>query len=233
MVKRAKKQVKRRTDHVAERIGRDIAGGRLTQGALLPSDTELCATYDVSRTILREALRILGAKGMLEARPKAGTFICDRQFWAVLDADILDWICAETPKTGQQDLLHQLLDMRLMVEPGASALAATRASQADRQAISAQFASLRQSAKSPSQATAEAEKAFFISLQAASHNRFIHPFKHITHACHLVLQQIGQRYAKPLTLDLQEQLTRAILNHDAATARAHTQAILLDMYDIA
>lgn len=223
-----KKLQKRKTDNVAGKIGRDITAGRLSEGEKLPSDDTLCARYHVSRVVLREALRVLGAKGLVYARPKAGTFVSARDNWALFDADVLSWINLETPAEKRHSLLHQLLDLRLMIEPSSSALAASRATPQQRQEISNSYANLRQVGKGLN--AMEAERNFFIILHKSAHNDFLAPLDNICTLTHELIQLLGHRYTINFNAELHERLTRAILNHDAPASRATTQAILIDMY---
>lgn len=220
----------RKTDHVAAKIGRDITSGRLGAGAVLASDNTLCAQHNVSRVVLREALRLLSAKGLVYARPKAGTFVSPRQNWALFDADVLDWIHLETQAEKRRDLLHQLLDLRLMIEPGSSALATSRATPQQRQEISDVFTQLRRASTGMGQQIGAAERDFFTSLHAAAHNDFLAPLDNICALTHQLIQLLGHRYGRDFNTDLHERLTRAVLNHDAPASRATTQAILIDMY---
>src|SRR5204862_7849984 len=71
-------------DRVVHAIGRKILGGQLRPGALLPAEPELGA----SRTVVREAIKVLTAKVLLESRPKVGTGVRPRDAWKLLDADV-------------------------------------------------------------------------------------------------------------------------------------------------
>ncbi len=83
--------------------------------------------YGVSRTVLREALRTLTSKGLLESRPKVGTRVRPRAAWNLLDADLLEWYAQVAPPLA---FALKLQEMREMIEPHAAALAA-RAATAD------------------------------------------------------------------------------------------------------
>jgi DNA-binding FadR family transcriptional regulator len=76
---------------VAHDIGRRILGGLVKPGELLPCETELSHTLGVSRTALREAIKVLSGKGLIESRPKTGTRIRPRESWNFLDPDGLTW----------------------------------------------------------------------------------------------------------------------------------------------
>jgi len=111
---------------LAERLGRDIVAGRRAPGSLLPKATEMCATFSISRTTLREAYSILIAKGLIEARAKTGTRIRSSAEWNALDPEVLAWRFEATPIRAW---LEELLALRQMVEPAAAAQAALAASQ--------------------------------------------------------------------------------------------------------
>ena len=76
---------------VADRIGISIVRGDIAVGAALPSEMQLCAMIDVSRTVVREAIRTLTGKGLVEARAKTGTRVRPPEQWNQLDPDVLRW----------------------------------------------------------------------------------------------------------------------------------------------
>lgn len=105
-------------------LGQAILSGEFAPGSTLPGQEECCARLGVSRTVLREALRVLAAKGLVDARPKAGTFVLPRENWNFLDPDILEWRLRSDERDA---VLEQLYELRHMVEPTAAFLAASRA----------------------------------------------------------------------------------------------------------
>ncbi len=112
-------------DQVIQEIGRMIVGGAIKPGELLPREETLAQRMAVSRTALREALKVLGSKGLIETRQKTGTRVRDRRYWNQLDADILAWRCASMPT---EDFVEKLVEMREIIEPAAAAAAAKRRS---------------------------------------------------------------------------------------------------------
>jgi DNA-binding FadR family transcriptional regulator len=76
---------------VINEIGRSIVGGTVAVGAVLPNDAIMMEKYGVSRTVLREALKTLEAKGLVEARPKVGTRVSPRSRWNFFDSQVLAW----------------------------------------------------------------------------------------------------------------------------------------------
>ena len=128
---------------------------------------------------------------MLRAVPKAGTFVSPKTEWAMFDAEVLDWVARETPAEKRRDLLHELLDLRLMFEPGAAALAASRATSELRQSLSDAFQGVRQSGVGLSGRTAELT---FFSLLLDAQNDFLAPLTRVHSLTHELIERIGHRY---------------------------------------
>ncbi len=106
---------------LSKELGIGIVTGVHAPGTLLPGEVELAEQRGVSRSVVREALRMLSAKGLLDSRPKAGTRVRDRQHWNLLDPDLLAWMFEGTPPLG---FVRSLFQLRLIVEPPAAELAA-------------------------------------------------------------------------------------------------------------
>jgi DNA-binding FadR family transcriptional regulator len=106
---------------VAYQLATGILRGDYAPESTLPREAELMEAFGVSRTVLREALRTLTSKGLIESRPKVGTRVRPRHAWNLLDADLLDWYSQVAPPLA---FALKLQEMREMVEPYAAALAA-------------------------------------------------------------------------------------------------------------
>ena len=100
-----------------------IVTGEFPENSLLPGDAELPRRLGVSRTVLREALKTLSAKGMVRARAKTGTRVTERRDWNLFDSDVLNW---HVEAGVDASFLLHLAEMRLAFEPEAAALAAVR-----------------------------------------------------------------------------------------------------------
>jgi DNA-binding FadR family transcriptional regulator len=106
-------------------IGVRIVNGELKPGDPLP-DNGLVDEAAVSRTVVREAIKVLAAKGLVESRPKVGTRVRPRRSWNLLDPDVLAWQIESGP---DHEFLGQALELRRMIEPAAARLAAERATE--------------------------------------------------------------------------------------------------------
>ncbi|GHF85503.1 FadR family transcriptional regulator [Amycolatopsis bartoniae] len=163
-----------RTIHgrVVEWLGRRIVSGELPAGSRLPNEGELAAQLDVSRGGVREAVKALAAKGMVEARPRLGTRVLPRDQWNLMDREVINW----HGELAKSDFLADLLELRLMVEPGAAQLAAQRAT--TEQVAVLQDAYQRMESHAPglpegADAFVDADLTFHLTLLRASGNQLI------------------------------------------------------------
>jgi DNA-binding FadR family transcriptional regulator len=124
---------------VVHTIGLQIMDGTLQPGDPLPPEDELTSELSVSRTVLRESVRVLAAKGLVEAKPKTGTRVRARAEWNILDPDVLSW---RSEAAHDQKLYEETTEVRLAIEPLAARLAATRATDDQVAAIAAAFAGM-------------------------------------------------------------------------------------------
>ena len=108
---------------VVHEIGVRIVNGGLKPGDTLP-DNGFLDEAEVSRTVVREAIKVLAAKGLVESRPKVGTRVRPRRDWNLLDPDLLAWQIEAGP---DPRFLEQALELRRIIEPAAARLAAERA----------------------------------------------------------------------------------------------------------
>ncbi len=102
-------------------LGVRIVAGRLAPGDSLPTEGQLVDEFGISRSAVREAVKVLTAKGLVHARPKIGTIVQPEPSWNLLDPDVLAWRY-ETDPTDEQ--LDDLAGLRVAVEPEAARLAA-------------------------------------------------------------------------------------------------------------
>ncbi|MFG1693957.1 FadR/GntR family transcriptional regulator [Nonomuraea sp. NPDC049309] len=149
-------------------------GTAIVNGDLLPDDdldvAELQERFAVSRTAVREALRVLAAKGLVGARPRRGTFVAPREQWALLDADVLRWRFADRV---DERFLDELGEVRLTVEPAVARMAAQRRTDRDLADLEDALAAMRAAAGGAAGDHVEADLAFHHALLRAAHNELM------------------------------------------------------------
>ena len=108
---------------LVDALGRQIVAGGVPEGSALPIEADLTQSFGVSRTVVREAVRILNAKGLVESSPMRGTRVRPRSSWHLLDPDVLGWWAGVG---GAAEILRDLAEIRRIIEPPAARLAAER-----------------------------------------------------------------------------------------------------------
>ncbi len=153
---------------VIQELGRRIVSGELAPGEGLPREELLAERMNVSRTALREAMKVLSAKGLIASRQRTGARVREAIHWNQLDADVLAWRCASMPA---DSFVEKLLEMRELVEPAAAAAAARRRTPAQLAELEAAYEAM--AASEDLDAWAEADLAFHQALLRATHNELM------------------------------------------------------------
>ena len=121
-------------------LGEAIVAGRHPPGSAIPPEPTLCENFGVSRTVVREAIKSLVAKGLVSTGPKVGTRVLPAEQWNWFDPEVVAWHSRSGLTRG---FLRDLQELRLLVEPVAARLAAERASPAEIATVSAAFAGMK------------------------------------------------------------------------------------------
>jgi DNA-binding FadR family transcriptional regulator len=159
-----------------ETLGQSIVAGEFDNAAF-PTEAELALKYSASRTVAREAVKMLAAKGVLTSRPRQGTRVEPVANWNLLDPDVTRWM-QERPFTAK--VYRDYTEVRLAIEPIAAALAAKRASQADLRAIRAALQTMDDEAQHHDLALL-ADIDFHVAILKASGNPFLIQLKELIH----------------------------------------------------
>jgi DNA-binding FadR family transcriptional regulator len=155
--------------NILDLLGQAILSGRYPVGASLPPEPLLCEELGVSRTVVREAIKSLVAKGLLSTGPKVGTRVMPDAHWNWFDPDVVAWQarCGLTP-----EFLKDLQELRRVVEPAAVRLAAERATPEDIAHIEAAYAGMKQAVEEGGDYVTH-DLRFHEGLLQASHNRML------------------------------------------------------------
>ena len=200
---------------VVTELGRRVVSGIYVAGALLPNEDRLCEELGVSRTALREAVKVLAAKGLLESRPRIGTRVRPRDSWNLLDPDILAWRCA----TGADaEFLRHLTELREIIEPAAASLAASSRSEVQLLALADALHAMENATEIAQ--WVEADLAFHTAILRATNNPLLMPLAAIISSALESLLGVSARSAGDFKRGLadHQKLYGAIRNRDAQSA---------------
>ncbi len=153
-------------DQIARVLGQEILTGVYGPGANLPPEPELLTRFKISRTVLREVMKTLAAKGFIISKTRVGTRVQPSVYWNLFDADVLSWKVA----LGLDRAFRQnLFEIRRAVEPACAALAAERRTEAQLEQLRAGVAAMREPGHT-SRSFADADLAFHLAVGDASGN---------------------------------------------------------------
>jgi DNA-binding FadR family transcriptional regulator len=153
---------------VIQELGQLIVSGELEPGKSLPREEILAERMSVSRTALREAMKVLSAKGLIESRQKTGTRVREEIYWNQLDADVLAWRCASMPT---ESFVDKLVEMREIIEPAAAVTAARRRTDVQLAAIETAYEAM--AAAEDLDAWTTADLAFHEAVLQATNNELL------------------------------------------------------------
>lgn len=216
----------RLTQTIVDQIGTAIVTGQFAPATLLPIEAEMCTRYGASRSVLREAMKILNAKGLVTARPRLGTSITTPDRWNLFDPDILRWMLRSDFSL---PLLIEFTNVRMGIEPMAAELAALNA---DSDAIAQVAEGYRrmEAADRGEDDPLTADISFHVALLEASGNRFLQRLKPLVETA----LKISIRYTDSIARDESEKLAAhsAVLDRliarDPAGAASATRQLLAD-----
>lgn len=208
---------------VAEKIAHRILSGEFAAESILPGENELCEIYSVSRTAIREAVKMLTAKGMLLARPRIGTRVMPKYYWNFLDKDLLSWWIS---KDNFFEVTQHFVVLRRALEPQAAALAAMNASNEQRYQLSLLMAEMRSLHKDfDAEKWIQVDTEFHKLIYNASCNPLLTSFSSL-------FSSVYQTYFRSVTnnevikLEHHQSIVDAILKKDSAEALKATQELL-------
>jgi GntR family galactonate operon transcriptional repressor len=203
--------------NVTAAIAEDICAERYPSGSTLPRENDLCEMYGVSRTVIRESLKVLESKGLVRGKPRIGTSVCDKDDWNILDQDVLAWM---GPHIADFDILGSILEARRTIEPAAAEYAAERATAREIADLENAWQRMRDSGDDPESFT-DADVTFHKVLLGASHNQV---FRRLSSAMHAGLKYALHAsnvaaHSRDEAIAVHGELVEALRLRDRAAAR--------------
>lgn len=213
---------------IAAEIGRRITLGELKPGDILPKESDMLSNLRVSRTTLREALKILETKGFIVAKPRAGTRVRPPEFWNTLDPTVLSW---QGDADDQEALAQELFEIRLAIEPLAASLAALRGSDIEHRQIRAAYDAMVV-AHASQYAAIEADIDFHLKIIHAARNRFLLPVSSVIRAALTIsIPKTFKAFGGiEHSLAMHEAIAIAIGKRDGPAAANAAETLLLETY---
>lgn len=207
-------------EQIAERINQLIIDQKLTENDKLPTEFELMEILDVGRSTVREALKILVARNVLEIRRGKGTFVSKNPG---INKDPLGFAYVQD----KMRLAHELMEVRMQIEPWTASLAAQRATESDMEELCGYCAKVTDMDLSEA-LHREADLAFHDCIAHCTHNQVICNLAPIiTHAV-TVFSDISERSVRIKTRISHQQICDAICARDSQAAQravlAHLEA---------
>ncbi|NDK89581.1 FadR family transcriptional regulator [Gordonia desulfuricans] len=212
-------------DHVLTTVGTRIATGALTEGDVLTLDG-ICTEYAVSRTLAREAIRVLESMGLVTSRRRVGITVQPATHWNVFDPRLIRW---RLDGDGRAEFLVTLSELRRGVEPAAAALAAERGDDHHCRVLAAAASDMAIAARTGDQQSyLLADKLFHQNLLAAGGNEM---FRALTGVVDEVLagrthHGMMPETPNPVAIALHDDVARAIRLGDPGAAETAMRAIV-------
>jgi DNA-binding FadR family transcriptional regulator len=213
---------------VVDRLVGGIVNGEYPDNLLPPQDI-LSKQFDVSRTVMREALSMLISRHMLDVRPKTGTRIKPMRDWLMIDDEVVQWRFRAKP---DRDFLRDLVEFREFIEPRAASLAASRAGPAERAAIRAAYDAFVHAAPGDD-AYYQADAALHTAIVQASGNQVLQQMAPIVRAALSAITPIVPPTADAAAAARKThgRVVEAIEARDAAGAEAAMVALIAHTKD--
>ncbi len=211
-------------------LGRAIVSGAFPVGAILPGDIDLLQRFKVSRTVLRESMKTLAAKGLVVPRARVGTKVTERNQWNMFDSEVLTW---HFDSGVDQEFLLHLYDIRLAFEPFAAALVAERADASEIEVLR----EVVEEMGAPGHTTdslALADLRFHLAIAEASHNPFMRTLGSLIEAALVGMFRMSTPPSQNGFANIAEthmQIVEAIVAGDAPAARKAMEAVILEGRD--
>lgn len=211
-----------------ESLGQSIVMGAY-DGKPFPTEADLCTQFSASRTVAREAVKMLTAKGLLSARPRQGTKVEPMSRWNLLDPDVTRWMMA---RPFSNLFYREFTEVRLAIEPIAASLAAKRADKKDIKAIRDGLNGMRDNALDHDEAL-QADIEFHVAILKASGNVFFWQLRELINTALNISIGITNKVAgHTASIPAHEAVLIAIENGDSEGAEAAMKAILVESLEL-
>lgn len=209
-------------EYVARDLAKRIFSGEVVPGEKLPTEFELCDEFGVSRTVIRDALRFLASRGLIQSRPHSGTTVQGIEHWNFLDPQIIEWARDMGNREGYFDML---VEARNVLELGVIEIAAMKATDQHVAGLEAAYAKMESAASSEPpdlKGFNAADVEFHLTILDATQNLILRQFGALMKAALLATFHTATRVEKLswTSIHAHKDVIEAIRRHDPESARA-------------
>jgi DNA-binding FadR family transcriptional regulator len=209
--------------HVVESLGKRIVKGELNPSVPFPKEADLGKEFGASRSVIREAVKSLAARGLITSQTRVGIRVCEPIHWNLLDSEVLEWRYSTMPPA---QFYSELFEFRLMIEPQAAFFAARRGTAAEIAAIGAAFDEM-QAAGRNNVSGIDADLQFHRAILSASHNALLLQMGNLIGVGLYIAHRISSE-SFVVFLPMHGAVYEAIARRDAKVAREAMEHLLTE-----
>jgi GntR family galactonate operon transcriptional repressor len=207
---------------LVHRIGLDIVSGRLEPGDVVPA-SESDDESQASRTVFREVIKVLTAKGLVESKQRVGTRVRSRRFWNLLDQDVLAW---QLESGSRLQSFAEVAELRLLIEPAAARMAAERATKVEVKKLRSAYRRMDEAASDATlDAFLTADVEFHQTILTSCHNELIEQLASILRNIFRLSFSISA-HMRVQSLSMHEVILIAIEDNDPLAAESAMRALI-------
>jgi GntR family galactonate operon transcriptional repressor len=210
--------------HVVASIGSRVVQETWKLGDVLPTEADLCVEFGASRSVVREAVKSLAAKGLVESKTRTGLAVLPRDRWNLFDPDVLEWRYAGMHP---RDFFAELFEIRLMIEPSAAALAADRATGEELESIS-EALEMMCDERAPLSDLITSDLLFHRRILSAAHNSMLLQMGNVVAVGLLTSYKLAKK-ANPFNVFLDEH--KRVENYIRGRKRQDAQRAMTDLLE--
>ena len=213
------------TKRVVELLGRRIVNDEYPQRQVIPTEVELALTLGVSRATVRDAVKVLSGKGLVQTARRYGTRVRPMEEWSLLDVDVASWHAPDHPRIGR--MFAETTELRCVIEPAAAAAAARKATP-EQVAVLLESARAMHPGEGDIQTLFEADCRFHSTVLEATGNLIMRQMRPIILSVLRISYEFGVLVVddKPVSREGHIRVAEAIRDRDPARARAEMEEML-------
>jgi len=210
-------------------LGLDIIKGKYKVGEVLPTEIALSAELQISRSALREAVKMLYAKGLIKSIRKKGIVVLSKSNWNMFDEDVLRWILSSNPSIS---LLKSFTEVRVSIEIQAASLASKNATPADLEKIEHALERMKAADKGLDDPL-DSDIAFHTSILEASGNPFLYRLTgFISTALKVSIRYTNAAQGKSGDIAMHNRIYEYIKARDAKKAEEAVKELLSNVFEL-